>query len=103
MVWDLRGAMLKKQEAETARLLDFAFRERARTMRLLAEAIGPAVAVDDLVGQIALAPDAAILEGLAGRLAMPPETITALHDRCRATAHAQLVGELGDPTPHRLA
>ena len=40
MVFDLRGALLKKEEAESARLMDFEFRLRARTMRLLAARIG---------------------------------------------------------------
>ncbi|WP_241212717.1 hypothetical protein [Sphingomonas sp. ABOLG] len=36
MAFDLRAALLKKAEVETARLVDFEFRLRARTMRLLA-------------------------------------------------------------------
>ena len=35
MAWDLRAAMLKKQEVESARLAEFDYRWRARTMRLL--------------------------------------------------------------------
>jgi len=103
MVWDLRGAMLKKQEVETARLQDFAFRHRARTMRLLAAAIGPDVAAEDLVGEIALRPDEAILDRLAARLGMPLRQVAALHAQCAVAARAQLIAEIGDPTPHRLA
>jgi hypothetical protein len=39
MVWDLRAALLRKEEAESARLQDFAFRLRVRTFRLLGERI----------------------------------------------------------------
>jgi hypothetical protein len=37
MVWDLRRALLKKDEFESARLTDFEFREMLRAIRLLAE------------------------------------------------------------------
>ncbi|WP_085808878.1 hypothetical protein [Sphingomonas sp. TZW2008] len=40
MVFDLRSALLRRAEVETARLVDFAFRGRTRTTRLLAERIG---------------------------------------------------------------
>jgi hypothetical protein len=40
MAWDLGKAMRKKEEFESARLLDFEFRQRARATRLLARAFG---------------------------------------------------------------
>lgn len=95
MAWDLRRAMLKKQEVETARLLDFEFRLRARTMRLLAERLG--LDPQALVGRIAEAEDAAILALL------DHEHASELHAQCRAIAETRLKAELGDPTPHRLA
>ena len=96
MVWDLRGALLKKQEVESARLADFEFRLRARTMRLLAPLVG--MSPDDLVPRIALEDDEAILNGLSGGKA-----VHAVYERCRAAARSELIAELGDPSPHRLA
>jgi hypothetical protein len=34
MAWDLRAALLRKEEFESARLTDFDFREMVRAMRL---------------------------------------------------------------------
>ncbi|KRB82493.1 hypothetical protein ASE00_10555 [Sphingomonas sp. Root710] len=101
MVWDLRGALLKKQEVETARLADFDFRLRARTMRLLA----PIVGVDAvwLVGLIAESDDASILARLAESLRIPSADLARHHAACNVQARAELVDEIGDPTPHRLA
>jgi hypothetical protein len=93
MVWDLRGALLKKAEVESARLNDFEFRLRARTMRLLAEKIGLDTAT--LTTRIAVESDQAIL-------AASPE-LAADFDACRAEARRQLIEERGDPTPHKLA
>jgi len=36
MAFDLRGALIRKAEYETAKLLDFEFRLRARTARAVA-------------------------------------------------------------------
>ena len=94
MVWDLRGALLKKGEIESARLDAFEFKLRARTMRLLAQTLGQEP--DALVERIAVETDEAILEALDG------EAQTAW-SRCRAEAYRQLVEELGDPTPVKLA
>ena len=95
MVWDLRGALLKKQEVESARLADFEFRLRARTMRLLAPLVG--MTPEELVPRIALEDDEAILRGLPG------DGAHEAYDRCRAAARAELIEELGDPSPYRLA
>lgn len=94
MVWDLRGALLKKQEVETARLDDFEFRLRARTMRLLEVEL--AIDPDTLVTQIAERDDAAILAGLGAGA-------NEAYRRVRAVAERQLIAERGDPSPHRLA
>ena len=40
MPFDLRRALLRKEEHESARLMEFEFRHRARTFRLMAEALG---------------------------------------------------------------
>ncbi|MBE1528818.1 hypothetical protein GGC65_003274 [Sphingopyxis sp. OAS728] len=100
MVFDLRRALLAKEEKDTARLLDFEFRQRARTFRLLAATLDLDPAV--LVREIALHDDPAILDALANDLPMSREELGHHYARCRADAYAQLVGELGDPTPHRF-
>ncbi|MBN8845274.1 MAG: hypothetical protein J0H88_18720 [Sphingomonadales bacterium] len=100
MAFDLRAALLRKEEKESARLMDFEFRQRARCFRLMAEALGIDSAA--LVRAIALHADAAILDGLANDLPRSREELGQLYAKCRADAHRQLVDELGDPTPHRL-
>jgi hypothetical protein len=97
MVFDLRGALLKKEEIESARLMDFEFRLRARTMRLLAAAIGQDQ--DAMVGRIAVQEDEAILADLE---AAHPD-IRAAFAAARDEAKRQLIAERGDPTPHKLA
>lgn len=99
MAFDLRAALLRKGEAESARLDDFAFRERARTMRLLAEALDEDA--EALVRAIAAGDDAAILARLDQRHA--PERVNAAYAQARAQARAALITERGDPAPHRLA
>ena len=96
MTFDLGKAMAKKGEFESARLADFEFRQRARTFRLMGEALG-----EDLVALIAQMADEAILERLVegGR---DTDEVRALYQRCSADARAQLIKERGDPTPHRL-
>jgi hypothetical protein len=100
MVFDLGKAMSKKEEWESARLLDFEFRRRARATRMTAEALG----LDDtqaaqVVATTAEADIPARLALLAGADAQ--EVATAYHGNF-ATAHTALVAERGDPTPHRL-
>ena len=97
MVFDLRGALLKKEEVESARLMDFEFRLRARTMRLLAARIGMLPA--DLVARIAHGDDEAILAELA---ASHPDIGTHFAE-AREGARRQLVAERGDPTPYKRA
>jgi hypothetical protein len=100
MVWDLGKAMQKKEEFESARLMDFEFRQRVRTARLLAREAG--------LDETALVRDAAgldengIVNLLAGQTARTPTEVSA--DYCRLTAEArrQLIAERGDPAPYRL-
>jgi len=94
MVFDLRGALLKKAEVESARLDDFEFRLRARTFRLLAPLLG--VEADALVARIAVEPDEAIIASL-------PAEARAWYEEARIEARRQLIEELGDPTPYKLA
>jgi len=100
MVFDLRRALLSKEEKESARLMDFEFRQRARSFRLIANALD--LPGDELVRQIALSGDEAILDRLAVDHGLVRAAIGETYARCRAEAHRQLVEELGDPTPHRL-
>lgn len=93
MVFDLRGALLKKAEVESARLDDFEFRLRARTMRLLAPLVG--MPVEELVARIAVEPDAAIIASL-------PEAAHGWYEEARTEARRQLIEERGDPTPYKL-
>ncbi|NML04980.1 hypothetical protein [Sphingomonas sp. G-3-2-10] len=97
MVFDLRGALLKKEETESARLVDFEFRLRARTMRLLAPVIGHDP--DAMAMRIALQDDEAILIDLA---ATNPD-IRLRFAEARDEARRQLIAERGDPTPYKLA
>jgi len=101
MTFDLRGALLKKQEVESARLAEFDYRWRARTMRLLAARLDPDLPADALAAETARHDDEAILAGLAARY--PEAGVRSLYDQCRAQARLALIEELGDPTPHRLA
>jgi hypothetical protein len=97
MVFDLRGALLKKEEIESARLMDFEFRLRARTMRLLAARVG--LLPGDLVARIAEGDDATILNGLRPRF---PD-VDSHFAEAREGARRQLIAERGDPTPYKLA
>jgi acyl-CoA reductase-like NAD-dependent aldehyde dehydrogenase len=98
MAWDLRGALLKKEERESARLMDFAFRHRARTFRLLAERLDEDA--DALVRMTARSSDQALLEQLCER--HPAADIGRQYAECSTAARAALIEEVGDPTPHRL-
>jgi hypothetical protein len=100
MVWDLRGALLKKEERESARLMDFEFRLRARTWRLVAEALG------DDANEVARLTAQLDDDGIAAQLAThhPDQAaeLPALIQRCAAEARQALIAEIGDPSPYRL-
>lgn len=100
MVWDLRGALLKKEEFESARLANFEFRQRARAMRLLAVRIGQDP--DSIAMRIADKRDEGILADLAVEFGRDPQILVADYLECWIEARAELIGEIGDPTPHRL-
>jgi hypothetical protein len=93
MSFDLGDALRRKGEFETARLDDFEFRLRARTMRLVAERLG--IDPAPVIAAIALHDDAEIVAGLPGA--------AALYVKTRVEARRQLVTEIGDPAPHPLA
>ena len=102
MAFDLGAMLRRKGEFETARLDDFEFRQRARTIRLFAERRG--VAAEPLLKQTALGDDEKLLGVLTAGLA-PAEAEALVRDwfAARADAYRQLVEELGDPTPIRMA
>ncbi|WP_246623656.1 hypothetical protein [Sphingomonas colocasiae] len=94
--------MLKKQEVESARLADFEFRLRARTMKLLAAPLDIEPAI--LIALVARHGDDVLLDHVAPlRPDIDIPALQAMFDACRAEARVQLIGELGDPSPHRLA
>jgi hypothetical protein len=101
MAFDLRGALLKKEERESARLADFEFKLRARTFRLLGKRLG--LDAHEIPRLVAQGSDAEVLAGLARRFPGQSASLEALYQRCRAEARAQLIDEQGDPSPHRLA
>jgi hypothetical protein len=101
MVFDLGRAMRKKEEFESARLMDFGFRRRARATRALAAAYG--MDPEALVREIALMDEAGLIALVAGRAGHDCASVQATYDRCVAEAHRSLVAERGDPTPHRLS
>ena len=100
MVFDLAKAMRKKEEWESARLLDFEFRRRARATRLTAQALG----LDDTQAAqvVATTAEADIPDRLASLAGVALQEVAAAYHRNLAAAHAELVSERGDPTPHRL-
>ncbi|TXG84008.1 MAG: hypothetical protein E6R12_05900 [Sphingomonadales bacterium] len=101
MVWDLRRALLKKEEFESARLMDFDFRLRARATRLLAQAY----ALDEtaLVGTVALHDEDGVVALVATQTGTARHAVQAEYLRCLISAREALIAERGDPTPHRLA
>jgi hypothetical protein len=100
MVWDLGKAMRKKEEFESARLMDFEFRQRARATRLLARAFG----LDEsaLVQEIAVRDENGILDLVVEATARGRDEALAEYRRCLTLARRELIAERGDPTPYRL-
>lgn len=101
MVFDLRRALLRKEEIESARLADFEFRLRARSIRLLGERLR--VDAAELVAASVEKNDAALLGELAERCGLTREEVAERYAACRAETRLTLIGEIGDPTPHKLA
>jgi hypothetical protein len=100
MVWDLRRALLAKEEFETSRLVDFEFRQRARAVRHLARYFG--IDEEEAVQDIVAFPVEELTEKLADRYRLPRADVAREYTRCLAIARSELIVERGDPTPHRL-
>jgi hypothetical protein len=92
--------MRKKEKFESARLMDFEYRLRARSMRLVGDAIGLDGA--RYARETALRDDEEILALLGVDSGKASEDIARLYVRCAAEARSQLISERGDPTPYRL-
>ena len=101
MAWDLGKAMRKKEEFESARLMDFEFRERARATRLLARAFG--LDEERIVREIAVRDGGGLLHLVAAETGRGTDQVAAEYGRCLAAAREQLIKERGDPTPYRLS
>lgn len=101
MAFDLGLAMRKKEEFESARLMDLKFRLRARAARSLASSLG--ISATAAASLVAAAPEAELVERLAELAAAPVDVVRQEYQRCLAEARENLVAERGDPTPHRLA
>ncbi|MXO59080.1 hypothetical protein GRI89_05945 [Altererythrobacter salegens] len=100
MVWDLGKAMRKKEEFESARLMDFEYRLRARAMRHLAARYGLDGA--ELARASVVTSDSELLEQIVALGVGEREEVAAAHLRCMVKARSELVAERGDPTPNRL-
>ncbi|MCW1429045.1 hypothetical protein [Novosphingobium sp. JCM 18896] len=100
MVWDLRRALLAKEEFESSRLTDFEFREMVRALRLVAADL--AVEVTPVLHELTdhgLDAGLALLARVAER---EPRSVELLYYEARPEARRQLIAERGDPTPYRL-
>ena len=100
MVWDLGKAMRKKEEFESARLVDFEFRQRVRATRLIARKLE----IDEasLVREIALRSETSLLQLAATQASFSVDDVTKAYELCLNEARQQLIAERGDPTPNRL-
>ncbi|MBB4152993.1 hypothetical protein GGQ80_000881 [Sphingomonas jinjuensis] len=101
MVFDLGAAMRKKAEFESARLMGFESRRRARAVRLLAGELG--VDEAELLALVSALPEEQIPAAMAERAGASTDEVEPRFAVCLAQAHTALVAERGDPTPHRLA
>lgn len=99
MVFDLRRALLAKEERESARLMEFEFRLRARAMRLLAIKIG--YDPDEIARLVAAGDDEAVITTLQTQY--PGHALVDMLAEARLEARRMLVSEIGDPAPHSLA
>ena len=93
--------MLKKEERDSARLMEFEFRHRARTFQLLAKAVG--VERNETAGQIMRMNDSGVLTWLAQATGCDDSALQGAFAQCAVEARRQLIEEVGNPAAHRLA
>jgi hypothetical protein len=101
MVFDLGRAFWKKEEFESARLMDFEFRQRSRATKNLVQILG--LSDNIAAGIVATLTEEASLERLSALSGVPLDAVRVHYAECLVTARAQLIEERGDPTPQRLA
>ena len=101
MTWDLAKALHKMAKVETARLQDFAFRTRARAVGLIATQHG--LAATTLAAELAVQSDQQLIAKLCQLTGNSRDETVKAWQTAIATAREQLVAELDDPRPHRLA
>lgn len=110
MTFDLGRIMEQKQERECARLDEFDFRFRARTIKLVAAWVhsrsqNPASCHPSVcVREIATRPIEHILLDLRAAVSTPVDDAlwSKVISRAQLEARTSLLEELGDPTPIRL-
>ena len=100
MVWDLGKAMRKKEEFESARLIDFEFRQRARAFKMLAGKL--AIDLAKVVDELSVRDENALLDFVAELSGRARSDVEAEYLQCAASVRKQLIIERGDPTPNRL-
>jgi hypothetical protein len=108
---DMHHVLVRKQERECARLDEFDFARRARTVRKVAEWVRERCAdparlnVMEMVGRITMMDDWTIFAALRAHLAQPilDDDWHRLVGGFAAIAETQLIEERGDPRPHRMA
>ena len=101
MAWDLRRALLRKEEFESARLTDFEFREMVRGLKRLALSLGQDAGW--LLDRLADHGLDAALAALAEMTGYDIAEIEDFYRAARAEARRELITERGDPSPVRLA
>jgi hypothetical protein len=100
MVWDLRAALLRKEEFESARLTDFEFRETVRALRLTIAELG--AEAKPMLHELADHGVEAALAMLAANAGRTEAEVESIYLRARVEARRQLIKERGDPSPVRL-
>ncbi|MCW1987805.1 UNVERIFIED_ORG: hypothetical protein M2348_003555 [Sphingomonas sp. R1F5B] len=100
MAFDLRNALLRKEEYESARLTAFEFAETVRALKAMAadRALHPRPLLDAMVEQ-GLASALTMIARQAGQSA---DAVEGAFLRARARARADLIALHGDPSPVRL-
>ena len=101
MTWDLAKALHKKAEVESARLQEFNFRLRARTIALVVSQNGLDPAA--LVAELAVLPDAEMLASLCRHTGQTKADALRQHEAAAVAARQQLLAEYGAPSPQRMA
>ncbi|NKJ43217.1 hypothetical protein [Novosphingobium sp. SG720] len=100
MAFDLRNALLRKEEYESARIAAYDFATTVHALKAVAAQWGqhPVPLLDRMVEQGL----AAALTMLAGRSGQPGTAVDAQFLRALADARTRWIARHGDPAPVRL-